>query len=241
MNRRFIRSIALALPLAAVCACGGSRVLGDAGVAPADGGAADAGNPACAGKECGDDGYGGSCGTCINDCTGDPDPTFCHDGICANVCCPYCGDRECGDDGCAGLCGVCVVGQYCTPEGRCEVCTPDCAGKACGDDAGCGLTCKGTCPDPDDECVGGPGWFCMPLGCQGRCDGKQCGDDDGCGGLCVAPCPDGCPCSAATYVCEAGSGCCGKSCGDDDGAGGRCVVWCTDPSQTCNPQTFVCE
>ena len=57
-------------------------------------------------KECGDDGIGGSCGTC-------KEGQQCVNGKC--VCKPECGDRECGDDGCGGSCGNC---DYCV-EGVC--------------------------------------------------------------------------------------------------------------------------
>ncbi len=73
--------------------------------------------PDCDGKECGDDGCGGSCGVCVDLC--DPcgtgreppeDPSLCieDEGICASPCCPLCcDDIGCGDDGCGGSCGVC--------------------------------------------------------------------------------------------------------------------------------------
>ena len=44
----------------------------------------------CEGKECGDDGCGGSCGNCA------PSDT-CINGQC--VCVPTCAGKECGDDG----------------------------------------------------------------------------------------------------------------------------------------------
>ncbi len=88
--------------------------------------------PACDGLECGDDGCGGSCGTCE---TGE-----CVEGKCA--CTPACDGKECGDDGCGGSCGTCEAGEC--VEGKCA-CTPKCDGLECGDD-GCGGTC-GTCDE----------------------------------------------------------------------------------------------
>ena len=97
----------------------------DAGVRP-DAGCA----PSCVGIECGDDGCGGSCGTCT---TG-----ACVGGTCS--CTPSCSGRTCGDDGCGGSCGTCPTGTC--VGGTCS-CTPSCSGRTCGDD-GCGGSC-GTC------------------------------------------------------------------------------------------------
>lgn len=69
--------------------------------APEDGGAC-----SCAGRECGDDGCGGSCGTC-------PSGMTCNAGVCEG-CEPACAGRECGDDGCGGLCGTCPTGMLCS-------------------------------------------------------------------------------------------------------------------------------
>ncbi len=73
--------------------------------------------PDCEGRDCGDDGCGGSCGVCVNPCDpcglkGGPweDPSLClePEGVCTTLCCPLCcDDVECGDDQCGGSCGVC--------------------------------------------------------------------------------------------------------------------------------------
>jgi hypothetical protein len=93
--------------------------------------------PACDGRECGDDGCGGSCGSC-------PDGTVCSSaGRC--LCEPACDGRECGDDGCGGSCGACGDGFVCGPDGRCT-----CPGTACGA-ACCGTTevcLSGACCEP---------------------------------------------------------------------------------------------
>ena len=52
--------------------------------------------PDCTNKHCGDDGCGGSCGTCP---TGE---TCAANGQC--LCAPDCAGKECGDDGCGGEC-----------------------------------------------------------------------------------------------------------------------------------------
>lgn len=90
--------------------------------------------PDCAGKTCGDDGCGGSCGVCDD---GNP----CTNNICiANGICMY--ENKANETPCEG--GKCINGEC--------VCQSDCAGKECGDD-GCGGVC-GTC-DPIYTCVDG--------------------------------------------------------------------------------------
>ena len=178
--------------------------------------------PACDVKVCGDDGCGGSCGTCPS-------------GVClttTGACCqPACDGKSCGADGCGGSCGGCDVGvpcvggkcatdlcagktcgvnavggscghcapgETCTDAGQCvATCTPDCQGKACGPD-GCGKQCTPGCT---------AGLFCDDAGhcgttCTPQCSGKACGDD-GCGKSCGS-CPGGLGCTLGG-VC--GSGC----------------------------------
>lgn len=103
--------------------------------------------PVCDGKVCGDDGCGGTCGTC-------GDGQICRsDGTC--MCLPSCDGKECGDDGCMGDCGTCGTNEYCM-DGQC-FCVPDCSGKTCGPD-GCGGAC-GWC-DANSQCVEG---FCLTV------------------------------------------------------------------------------
>ena len=55
----------------------------------------------CEGKQCGDDGCGGECGTC------DPGYSCNTKGVCIDdspVCEPACEGKDCGDDGCGGVC-----------------------------------------------------------------------------------------------------------------------------------------
>jgi hypothetical protein len=85
--------------------------------------------PDCENRECGDDGWGGSCGQC-------DDGMPCVDGIC--MCQPDCEGLVCGDDGCSGSCGDCGAGLHCV-DGAC-VCAPDCIERECGDDG-----CEGNC------------------------------------------------------------------------------------------------
>ena len=59
--------------------------------------------PACDGKDCGDDGCGGSCGDCS---CGES----CESGQCVF---DACDGKACGDDGCGGDCGQCEDGYAC--------------------------------------------------------------------------------------------------------------------------------
>ena len=134
--------------------------------------------PSCAGKLCGDNGCGGSCGGCpVNEtCVGGG--CQCLTLVCADQCCPEgaactqqgccapnCDGKECGADGCGSQCGVCANGDDVCVAGVC-VCQPNCMGKQCGDD-GCGGDC-GSC-GPGQICING---FCPPEGttCE---DGNQ--------------------------------------------------------------------
>jgi hypothetical protein len=116
--------------------------------------------PTCDGKACGDDGCGGSCGTCADGeaCT--------VEGACAALCIPDCGDMTCGDDGCGGSCGACADDETCA-EGVCLAdCVPACNAANCGDD-GCGGTC-GECTG-DETCTDG---MCMAES-NGACDNAE--------------------------------------------------------------------
>jgi aryl-phospho-beta-D-glucosidase BglC (GH1 family) len=69
----------------------------------------------CAGRACGTDDCGKSCGTCAADetCTAKFE---CLDPA---ACAASCGDKECGLDDCGGSCGTCAGKLLCTPTGRC--------------------------------------------------------------------------------------------------------------------------
>jgi len=97
--------------------------------------------PNCLWKECGDDGCGGSCGSCAWNEECQPDGTCCK---------PDCAWKECGDDGCGGSCGFCDWDEECLSDGSC--CAPLCFWSECGDD-GCGGSC-GTC-SWDEVCENG--------------------------------------------------------------------------------------
>ncbi|HUU01545.1 MAG TPA: formylglycine-generating enzyme family protein [Myxococcota bacterium] len=104
--------------------------------------------PACAGKECGDDGCGGTCtpgcglfDTC--NASGSCDP-----------CVPDCTNRNCGDDKCGGTCGPgCGPLQVCDPGGQCIDCSPDCSDKSCCElDEVCGVSCEQILCDAGQVC-----------------------------------------------------------------------------------------
>jgi hypothetical protein len=75
--------------------------------------------PGCAGKVCGSDGCGGSCGTC-------PSPYVCSaNGQC--VCTPNCIGKACGSNGCGGSCGTCPANQTCNANGQCVIGPANCS------------------------------------------------------------------------------------------------------------------
>ena len=180
--------------------------------------------PDCTGRECGDNGCGGLCGSCPAERTCDVSGTcVCTTGTeCSGACVNTDADRRnCGD------CGVrCRGNQYCD-DGVCtRTCRPDCAGRECGDD-GCGGSC-GTCGatyicDASGSCICSAGLTecgssCVdtssdPSNC-GRC-GTICGLDETCvDGSCTSTCTPSCA---------------GRVCGDD-GCGGICGTCPADRS-----------
>ena len=213
----------------------------------------------CEGKECGDDGCGGTCA----ECEGSQD--ICVDGLCE--CQPACDGIECGSDGCGSECGSCDGGKLCV-DGACS-CVPEFSDGCCGNNVcwfdscgvqggtvaecqhgcidgecdnctpdcngkvcgadGCGGEC-GVCVGPQDLCVGGA-CICQPL-----CTDLVCGED-GCGGSCgdcVGPQE---LCVGGDCVCQ--PDCVGKQCGDD-GCGGDCGI-CTGPLDLCVAGSCECQ
>jgi len=161
--------------------------------------------PSCDGKDCGDDGCAGSCGSC-------PAGLTCKEDFTCGPCDPDCSGKQCGDDGCGGSCGECSDGNACI-DFQCLSCNPDCSGKQCGDD-GCGGSC-GTCGF-QAQCQDGQCITCTP-----NCSGKECGDN-GCGGMCGS-CPANFQCEAGVCVekVECKPNCLNRECGDN-GCGGTC-------------------
>ena len=196
--------------------------------------------PSCAGKVCGDDGCGGSCGTCQ-----DPTKAACSAGQCVNPCAPKplaCQTNACGDNGCGGSCGTCASGWACQ-DGNCTaVALPSaptsCQGH-CGSSAPAGCYCVQGC-ELDKSCCAD---FAAVCSCKAKCAGKTCGPD-GCGGAC-GTCPGDKPFCSSVGQCTAActKQCDGKTCGSD-GCGGVCGV-CKDGAtcsfnSICVPPTWFC-
>ncbi len=112
----FTRTSALFI-LTLTCNCSGGQAhrdpVADAGVTETEAPC----TPLCQDRQCGDDGCGGSCGSCFN-VWGGVAPELC---TATGQCCQQdCTGKLCGDDGCGGVCGVCDGPAECI-EGSCEV------------------------------------------------------------------------------------------------------------------------
>ena len=205
----------------------------------------------CAGKECGDDGFGGSCGLCDDDdaCTTDNcqdsqcqfenDPLLCDDG------------NDCTDDSCDPIDGclfapldgsTCDDGNPCTIGGLCD--GTICQGLAWNPCDDLNICTDDSC-EPPDGCLNAPNIqpcndnnvcttidVCADSACTGSApldcdDAQECTEDScdpvtGCLNDLVA---DGTPCGAPGDICFSGT-CCtpdceGLNCGSD-GCGGTC-------------------
>ena len=227
--------------------CGTDGSADPSGVYPIDCGECE---PSCAGKTCGDDGCGGSCGACDAG-------TTCDAGQC-KPCAPSCDGRECGTDGCGGSCGDCGAGFCNDMTGQCsedpcfgisvegccagdflmwcendELITVECAdtdlGPQCGWLANEAYYWCGT--DGGTEPTGAYPLDCpADVYCKPECDGKVCGYDH-CGGQCGLcqmdeECQDG--------ACVPFSGCDDECSAGDMGCGVDGVPWsCTQTAQGC--------
>ena len=108
----------------------------------------------CAGRDCGSDGCGGTCGACAEPLVCDP---F---GLCVEPpdepqgCTQTCEEAglECGEV-CGVSCGTCTGAQTTCVDGRCA-CLPACSVAACEQADGCGASC-GPCPTAESctDCV----------------------------------------------------------------------------------------
>ena len=175
--------------------------------------------PQCAGKTCGSDGCGGTCGTCgpAQQCT---------QGKCVNVSgtasCPELVD--CALSSCQMADTTCLVGcgQKGTPQAQQQFQNVvGCVGQVCG----FGLTeacvvqaISGPCAPYYDQCMGGT--TCTP-----QCSGKQCGPD-GCGGTCG--------------ICGPGQSCNGGFCSGQPVMGCYDMLVCMNdcPTDECAYQCF---
>ena len=186
--------------------------------------------PQCAGKQCGEDGCGGTCGTC-------PAGSICTDeDLCEVVCQPQCNGKQCGPDGCGNTCGSCGDNEQCNAQGQCT-CVPNCWNKECGDDS-CGGSCgkcgqfqtctgSGKCAIVTPLCGDGN---CMAL-LQENCDScpKDCGQCCGNGNCEPAYLEN---CNSCTQDCGT---CCGNNfCEEQFGES------CGSCPQDCGPCPAVC-
>ncbi|MBI5547489.1 MAG: hypothetical protein HY901_26705 [Deltaproteobacteria bacterium] len=172
--------------------------------------------PDCTGKDCGDNGCGGSCGTCAvaqrcvaNKCAG------CD--LALMDCLGF--EMKCGDDPATGcVCGTCSSEEYCSG-GSCAYCArPLCNGACCLEGELCNastLACQA---------------------CQSQCQGKTCGDD-GCGGTCAPGCQPNQACSAQGTCATCTASCGTRKCGPDkDGCScGSCTGNDTCVDGLCQP------
>ncbi len=143
------KGICVPLGCAGKGTCGGDAGIGDASTeddaasgtdgshvdAPSDA-QLDACVPDCAGRQCGSDGCGGSCGPSGGGCPGAND--VCKSGVC--VCQPTCVGKQCGDNGCGSACGSCGSNQTCSA-GTCVGILGTCATCTNSSECGGGLSC----------------------------------------------------------------------------------------------------
>jgi hypothetical protein len=154
--------------------------------------------PTCTGRTCGDDGCGGSCGTCAS-------PATCRNGVCG---CPS-GQFECQ--------GRCIPTSECCTEANCGT------GQVCLQ--GQCVTWRGTCQAGEDictdlthTCAGGDCLCVTSMSNQTRCAHPggladfftcdECNSDADCaelypgvlGAFCIQDTGSACPCSGACYA-----------------------------------------
>ncbi len=201
--------------------------------------------PDCAGKECGPNGCGGSCGICSNS-----SKKFCSAaGQCTAACTPDCSGKTCGDDGCGGTCGACAAGSSCQWTQQCVPdawkCDPSLYADHIACDCGCGA--------PDSDCqTAGTSVFNCPLPATkctsgGLCDTTFCETDATCntgqwctglyftggttfGGACLAPVASASP---PGFPCNVGDECASSVCLD-----GLCRQYCASDAQC--PESQLC-
>jgi len=196
--------------------------------------------PDCLGKECGEDGCGGTCPP------GCPVGEHCTQGICecdyvtcGSVCCaqgqecyqgacctPNCTGRECGANGCGGSCGDCDSGEFCDAGGQCQSMPTDCRQEPCPSGYYCDLNtgeCKEGCIS-DSDCPQPGSCDLATHTCQCDSGYHRCADQclpnnstDSCGDRCTPCVPpqngtSTCDGVSCGFVCNAGFHQCGELC-----------------------------
>ena len=141
--------------------------------------------PKCSGKQCGDNGCNGTCGTCSDSkqCIQGKciekgvqcGKLFCNtnqkciEGVCESSSCKRdCANKNCGDDNCGGQCGSCNSNELCE-DGNCK-CIPDCKNNTCGLDPVCGIKDCGSCNLPNKYCEDGQ----CKTGCESCLPNQRC-------------------------------------------------------------------
>ncbi len=173
--------------------------------------------PVCDGRVCGDDGCGGTCGSCEADQTCTPQG-FCIGGeVCGGItltgCCTGDGAtvKWCDNGDIASL--ECDPGTLCGYRAEATVyacgyvpsASPDlehpylCPGESCPADTCAGQECGTDCGQSCGECASGQ--FCDQGACVAcSCDDLQCGTDE-CGNVC-GTCPEGEQCNTSVGQCQ---------------------------------------
>ena len=186
-----------------------------------DGALPDVCMPDCSGKECGDDGCGGSCGNCSGcksvcsggQCEAQPQAdSGCFDNdICWKDSCGAWGEKvtECGQAGCKPGSKVC------------SGCEELCKSIECGENSGCNC---GACPS---------GKSCQQNKCVVECGDGQCGaGEDYCN------CPGDCAASTCAGCCQ-GTVCKAGTSNSECGKNGASCANCTASGKVCQSQGCV--
>ena len=154
---------------------------------------------ACFGKECGDDGCGGTCGACPGSMACDAG------GACVSGSAPVCSPCPAGTECAPGL--ACAT----SADGQRTYCVEPCDQGACAS----GFTCAVMAGEER----------CLPAAAP-ACHEGDVWSVDACGrALSLTISCDGAPCSEGACACA--PSCEAKSCDDDDGCGSPCKSACT--------------
>ena len=196
--------------------------------------------PECQNKQCGNDGCGGTCGTCSDEnvCQNDqclPITPECPNGVCtppeSSCSCPQdcgapCAGKECGEDPCGGSCGTCPGSETCQ-YGQCIPVSDKCGDSNCSPPGETKCSCPQDCGSPcgDKKCgSSGCGWSCGSCQASYTCSNGDCVKD--CDSICSGKCGSyqGCTCGGCPggQTCHNSSCCTPKTCNQ---LGKKCGTW----------------